>query len=68
MADRFSRVSPPIANTAAMRLSYRRVVLSSPCLTELLSGVILHDETFNQTTTDGVAFPQALLAAGILVG
>jgi fructose-bisphosphate aldolase class I len=57
-----------IPSTAQTRSAYREVLLTAPGLDEVISGVILQDETFRQTTSSGRPFPQALIQRGMLVG
>jgi fructose-bisphosphate aldolase, class I len=57
-----------IPSTEATRCAYRELLLTAPELPEVISGVILQDETFRQTTSTGLTFPQALIQRGILPG
>lgn len=50
------------------RRSFRQWLLTSPGLSRHVSGVILYDETFWQSTDEGRCFPDALTAAGIAPG
>ena len=64
--QRFAAVG--IAQTQEMRHAYRELLLTAPGLSESISGVILFDETMQQTTTSGTPFVQVAAHAGILVG
>jgi len=54
--------------TPTARRDYREMLLTTPQLSESVSGVILADETFNQTLSDGRPFPQACAELGVLAG
>jgi fructose-bisphosphate aldolase class I len=64
--QRFANVGIP--QTMEMRRAYRELLLTTPCLSQFISGVILADETIRQTQADGTNFVQAAHAAGLLVG
>jgi fructose-bisphosphate aldolase class I len=57
-----------IAQTPAMRAAYREMLLSTPGLSDCISGVILYDETMRQTQLDGTPFVQLARDAGLVVG
>ena len=57
-----------IAQTDESRRRYREMLVTTPGLSESISGGILFDETLHQNTRDGVPFVEVLRAAGILVG
>ncbi len=57
-----------VEQTAENRRDYRELVLSTPGLTDGISGVILADETLRQHFVDGRGFPEAVRAQGILPG
>lgn len=57
-----------VAPTEENRRAYRELLISTPELAGGISGVILCDETFRQSTADGQSFPAALAAAGMLAG
>ena len=57
-----------IAQTEAMRRSYRELLLTTPGLGEHLNGVIICDETLHQRTLSGTSFLDVLAAAGVLAG
>ena len=50
------------------RRTWRELLITAPGGGESLSGMILFDETLRQSTSDGVPFPRALEAQGILPG
>lgn len=54
--------------TEEARRQYRQILLTTPGVESALSGVILFDETFWQSTDDGKSFREALEARGILPG
>ena len=50
------------------RRKYRQILLTAPGEEQILSGVILYDETFWQQTDDGLDFRASLMQRGILPG
>jgi fructose-bisphosphate aldolase class I len=50
------------------RRSYREMIVTTPGLSEFISGAILYDETIRQQTKDGTPFAKALSDAGIIPG
>lgn len=50
------------------RARYREMLVTTPGLSDGVSGVILCAETFGQRLTDGRAFPDALREIGLLAG
>jgi len=64
--QRFSNANIP--QTVEMRRAYRELLLTAPCLSECISGVILYDETIRQAKLDGTSFVQVARDAGLLVG
>jgi fructose-bisphosphate aldolase class I len=44
------------------------LLFTTPGIEELVSGVILYDETIRQSSREGVAFPRLLAAKGINPG
>ena len=66
ITKRFERLG--IASTAESRRAYREMLFTTPGLAEHTSGVILYDETFRQTASDGRPFPALLADLGILPG
>ena len=57
-----------VAATAESRRQFREIVGTTPGLDESISGVILFDETFRQTTSGGTPIPRAAEDAGMLPG
>ena len=57
-----------IPSTAETRCAYRELLIAAPELRQVISGVILQDETFRQTTSSGLPFPQAMIQRGMLPG
>ena len=54
--------------TLEMRHAWRQLLVTTPHLSDNISGVILHDETIRQNKDAGTRFTDALQTAGILVG
>jgi fructose-bisphosphate aldolase class I len=63
---RFAAVGIP--QTPEMRHAYRDVLITTQGLGASISGAILSDETFHQSTHGGVPFVRVLEAAGVLPG
>ena len=57
-----------VENTAENRRQYRQLLFTTPRIAEILSGVILYDETIRQQGDDGTPFPQLLVRLGIVPG
>jgi len=57
-----------VESTEESRRAYRELLFTTPGLGEWVSGVILYDETIRQSTRDGVPFPMALAAGGMIPG
>jgi fructose-bisphosphate aldolase, class I len=57
-----------IAQTEQTRRAYRELIVTTPGLSESISGVILYDETIRQHRSDGAPFVQAVTDAGIVPG
>src|SRR6202521_5507660 len=57
-----------IPSTADTRRAYRELLVTAPELQQVISGVILQDETFRQTTSSGLTFPETMIQRGILPG
>lgn len=57
-----------IAASPTVRRDYRELLLTAPDLSASITGIILCDETFNDSLADGTPFPQACRARGILPG
>ena len=64
---RFADVGIP--QTEEARRDYRELIMTTPGLGELISGVILYDETIRQKKRDGDSISQDVIAdAGIIPG
>ncbi len=63
---RFAAVGIP--QTVEARRAYRELIVTTPGLSECISGAILYDETIRQGTKDGTPFTQVLIGAGIIPG
>lgn len=63
---RFASLSIP--QTEEARRDYRDLIVTTPNLSDSISGAILFDETIRQRTKDGAPFAQALMDAGIIPG
>lgn len=57
-----------VENTAEQRRIYRQLLFTAPDIQQYISGVIMHEETFNQSNDSSVAFPMMLTQLGILPG
>jgi len=57
-----------IPQTEEARRAYRELIVTTPCLGECISGLILYDETIRQTKKDGTPFLKIIVAAGIIPG
>ncbi|MAZ57035.1 MAG: fructose-bisphosphate aldolase class I [Gammaproteobacteria bacterium] len=65
-AKRFSALNIP--ETEENRIRYRELIVTTPKLSEYISGAILFDETFHQKMSSGVLFRDYLKSIGILPG
>ncbi len=63
---RFARGGYP--QTQPMREAYRHMIITTPGLSDSISGAILFDETIRQKTPDGTPFPALVQRAGIIPG
>lgn len=63
---RFAKLGIP--QTEDRRRAYRELLLTTPGLSEAISGAILYDETIRQSTQAGVPFTQTMKEAGIIIG
>jgi fructose-bisphosphate aldolase class I len=63
---RFAKAGIP--ETVEARRRYRELIISTPGLSECVSGVILYDETIRQARADGTPFVKIIGAAGIIPG
>lgn len=66
MSSRLENVG--VQPTEENRRAYRELIVTTPRLSESISGVILADETFRQKLSDGRTFPNALSDIGLLAG
>ncbi|MDH5823885.1 fructose-bisphosphate aldolase class I [Luteimonas sp. RD2P54] len=66
IAKRFDGVGIP--NNEENRRAYRELLLTTPNLSEYISGAILYDETLRQSTRDGVPFTKVMTDNGIIPG
>lgn len=57
-----------IPQTEEARRSYRELIITTPELSEFISGFILFDETIRQQKKDGTPFIKAIINAGIIPG
>lgn len=58
-----------VENNEANRRAYRELLFTSgKQLAQSIGGVILYEETLNQSTADGIPFPKLLADNGIIVG
>lgn len=57
-----------VESTEEMRRTYRDILLTAPKINDYLSGVILFEETLNQTAFDGTPFAKLLTDHGIVPG
>jgi len=66
MSDRLQRagVTPTVAN----RRAYRELLVTTPGLSDGVTGVILCAETLRQSLSDGWSFPDGLAIRGLLAG
>lgn len=66
ISKRFEKLG--VESTPESRQAYREALLTTPGLADHVSGVILYDETFRQSASDGRTFPDLLAANGVLPG
>ncbi len=66
IGKRFAAVG--IENSEENRRAYRELLLTTPKLSEHISGAILYDETLRQSTRDGVPFAKYMAQHGIIPG
>ena len=57
-----------IPQTEEARRAYRQMIITTPGLSESISGTILYDETIRQKKKDGTPFVKILADAGIIPG
>ncbi|NJO94239.1 MAG: fructose-bisphosphate aldolase class I [Hydrococcus sp. RM1_1_31] len=63
---RFEKLGIP--KMVEQRQAYRELILTTPGLSEYISGAILYDETIRQFTKEGVPFTTVMADAGIIIG
>lgn len=63
---RFAKLGIP--QTEEARRAYREMILTTPGLSESISGVILFDETIRQSTKNGIPFTKIISEARIIPG
>ncbi|MFD1662390.1 class I fructose-bisphosphate aldolase [Streptomyces caeni] len=66
MSDRLQQVG--VEPTEENRRAYREMLVTTPDLSNGVSGVILCEETLRQSVADGRPFPEAMQALGLLPG
>jgi len=66
IGKRFASVG--IENTEENRRAYRELLLTTPRLSQHISGAILFEETLRQSTKDGTPFAKYLAKQGIIPG
>ncbi|WP_374012144.1 class I fructose-bisphosphate aldolase [Pseudoxanthomonas koreensis] len=66
IGKRFAAVG--IDNSEEHRRVYRELLLTTPKLSEHISGAILYDETLRQSTRDGVPFARYMAEHGMIPG
>jgi len=66
IGKRFAAVG--VENTPDNRRRYRQLLFLTPGIADVLSGVILFDETIRQRAADGTPFPALLARLGIVPG
>ncbi|HZB97912.1 MAG TPA: class I fructose-bisphosphate aldolase [Candidatus Sulfotelmatobacter sp.] len=66
IGKRFEKLG--IESTPDSRRAYRDLLLTTPGLSQFISGVILFDETIRQSSSDGTPFPRALDQCDIIPG
>ena len=57
-----------INSTPENRLSFREILFSSECMKNCIGGVILYDETINQTSSSGKSIPELISNTGAVPG
>jgi len=64
--QRFAKLGIP--QTEELRRTYRELIVTTPGLSESISGAILYDETIREREKNGTPFARALADAGIIPG
>lgn len=57
-----------ITSSEDNRRAYREMLMTTPGINQYIAGVILFEETLNQKTSKGIAFPELLKSQDILPG
>ena len=57
-----------VNSTPKNRLLFREILFSSECMKNCIGGVILYDETINQTTSFGKSIPDLISDSGAVPG
>lgn len=63
---RFDQIN--VESTEETRRAYRDLLLTTPGIEQFISGVIMFDETIQQSTRDEIPFPVVLMQKGIIAG
>ena len=63
---RFEKLGIP--TTEDRRRAYRELILTTPSLSDFISGAILYDETIRQSSSAGQPFTQLMPDAGLIIG
>jgi fructose-bisphosphate aldolase class I len=66
MSKRLEAIGVP--PTAENRRAYRDMLVTTPGISEFISGVIMSDDIFRERTNDGTPFPEAVANLGMLPG
>ena len=66
MTKRLTAVN--VNSTPENRLLFREILFSSESMKDCIGGVILYDETINQTTSFGKSIPDLISASGAVPG
>ena len=66
MTKRLEAVS--VKSTAENRLMFRETLFSSECMKKCIGGVILYDETINQSSRSGKRIPEMIIESGSVPG
>ncbi len=66
IAKRFKTIN--VESTEENRRAWRSLLLTTPGLGDFVSGIILHEETLDQTADDGTPLPQCATQQGIVPG
>ena len=66
MTKRLTSVN--VTSTPENRLLFREILFSSESMKECIGGVILYDETINQTTSLGKSIPELISSSGAVPG